>query len=208
MPGFAVGVVAARAAVAAAAEQEAGGSAKGVEREDVPGVFGNDIRGEEVDFAGKVGDGASAGAAMGVDAVEAVQELGGAFHLHAVKRGSRIVRVRVGGAGEAGLREVLRLRKSLRFANRLAALRMTLLEWIAFLDYEAGVDDEVVAFAVAVGTGDAETEVRGFEDESEFGEFSAALGGEFALAGSLRDGLFGDRLISDRLFLDKLGARR
>src|ERR1035437_3876623 len=71
-------------------------------------------------------------------------------------------------------------------------------------DEIAGVEDDVVAFAVAVGAGDAETEVRGFEDESEFGEFSAALGGEFALAGSLRDRLFGDRLFGDRLCSDKL----
>jgi hypothetical protein len=68
----------------------------------------------------------------------------------------------------------------------------------------AGVEDDVVAFAVAVGAGDAETEVRGFEDESEFGEFSAALGGEFALAGSLRDGLFGDRLLPGRPLSDRL----
>jgi hypothetical protein len=166
---------------------------------------------------------------MGVDAVEAVQELCGAFHLHAVEGGSGIVGTPVGAAGEGGLREVLRLRKSIRFANRLAALRMTLLEciaflrmtlveWIAFLDYEAGVDNEVVAFAVAVRAGDAEAEIRGFEDEGEFGEFSAALGGEFALAGSLRDRLFGgglllyrlslDWLCSDNLCLGKLGARR
>jgi hypothetical protein len=63
----------------------------------------------------------------------------------------------------------------------------------------AGVEDDVVAFAVAAGAGDAETEVRGFEDESEFGEFSAAFSGEFALAGSLRDGLLPGRLLSDRL---------
>src|ERR1700722_7261886 len=100
----------------------------------------------------------------------------------------------------------------------IAFLRMTLAEWIAFLNYEAGVDDEVVAFAVAIGAGDAEAEVRGFEDEGEFGEFSAALGGEFALAGSLRGGLFLDGLCldglcldglcSDRLCSDKIGARR
>jgi len=73
VPGFAVGVVEAGAAVAVAAEEEAGDSAKGVEWEDVPGVFGDDVGGEEVDFAGKVGDGASVAAAVGVDAVEAVE---------------------------------------------------------------------------------------------------------------------------------------
>jgi len=48
----------------------------------------------------------------------------------------------------------------------------------------ATIEDDVVAFAVAVGAGDAEAEIGGFQDEGEFGEFSAALGGEFALAGS------------------------
>jgi hypothetical protein len=41
-----------------------------VERDDVPGVFGDDVGGDEVDFTGEVGDGASVHAAMGVDAVE------------------------------------------------------------------------------------------------------------------------------------------
>ena len=52
----------------------------------------------------------------------------------------------------------------------------------------AGVEDGVVALAVAEGAGDAEAEAGGFEDEGEFGEFSAALGGELALARSLRGG--------------------
>ena len=83
MPGFAVGVVEAGAAVGAAAKQEAGDSASGVQRNDVPGVFGDDVDGEEVDFAGEIRDGASAGAAVGVDAVEAFEELGGTLYLDA-----------------------------------------------------------------------------------------------------------------------------
>ena len=83
VPGFAVGVVEAGAAVAAAAEQEAGDSASGVQRNDVPSVFGDDVDGEEVDFAGEVRDGASASAAVGVDAVEAFEELGGTLYLDA-----------------------------------------------------------------------------------------------------------------------------
>jgi hypothetical protein len=55
----------------------------------------------------------------------------------------------------------------------------------------AGVDDDVITFAVAVGTGDTEAEVGRLESESQFGEFSAALGVEFALAGSLGDGVRG-----------------
>ena len=72
----------------------------------------------------------------------------------------------------------------------------------------AGIEDYVVAFAVAVGAGGAEAEVGGFEDEGEFGEFSAALGVDFALAGSLGDRLLLGGLGSDRLLSDKLRARR
>jgi hypothetical protein len=46
---------------------------------------------------------------------------------------------------------------------------------------DAGIEDDVVTFAVAVGLGDAETEAGGLEGEGEFGEFSATLGGEFVL---------------------------
>ena len=41
----------------------------------------------------------------------------------------------------------------------------------------AGVEDEVVAVAVSPGLGDAEAEGDGFVHESQFGEFSATLGG-------------------------------
>ena len=63
----------------------------------------------------------------------------------------------------------------------------------------AGVENDVVAFAVAVGAGDAEAEVGRFEDEGEFGKFSAALGVEFALLGSLREIGCGDWLFLDEL---------
>jgi hypothetical protein len=43
----------------------------------------------------------------------------------------------------------------------------------------AGVEDEVVAFAVAVGFGDAEAEAGGDEEEDEFGELAATLGVAF-----------------------------
>jgi hypothetical protein len=99
--------------------------------EDEPGVLGNDVGDEEVDFGGAVGDGASAGAAMTVDVIEAVEKSRRRFDLD---------------AEEAA----------------------------------CGVEDEVVTFAVAVGLGDAEAHGGGFVGESEFGEFAAALGGEFA----------------------------
>jgi hypothetical protein len=67
----------------------------------------------------------------------------------------------------------------------------------------AGVEDYVVAFAVAEGAGDAEAEVGGFEGEGEFGEFSATLGGEFVLT----RGLSGPLLL-DRILLNGLRARR
>jgi hypothetical protein len=49
----------------------------------------------------------------------------------------------------------------------------------------SGFDNEVVALAVAVRLGHVETLAGGFVDERQFGKLSAALGGEFALAGSL-----------------------
>jgi hypothetical protein len=72
----------------------------------------------------------------------------------------------------------------------------------------ASVDDDVVTFALAVRTGDTEAEVDGFEGEGQFGEFSAALGVEFALAGRLGDGLWGDGLFSSGVRPDGAWARR
>jgi hypothetical protein len=43
-----------------------------------------------------------------------------------------------------------------------------------------GVEDDVVAFAVAVGASDAEAVAGGGESEGEFGDLSAAFSGEFA----------------------------
>ncbi len=49
-----------------------------------------------------------------------------------------------------------------------------------------GVEDDVVAFAVAEGFGDAEAVAGGGEGEGEFGDLAAALGGEFTLEGGER----------------------
>ncbi|MFZ3368955.1 MAG: hypothetical protein WA239_17725 [Candidatus Sulfotelmatobacter sp.] len=49
--------------------------------------------------------------------------------------------------------------------------------------------DDVVAFAVAEGFGDAEAVAGGGEGEGEFGDLSAGFGGEFMLERSLRAGL-------------------
>ena len=76
-----------------------------------------------------------------------------------------------------------------------AAMRVDVVEAVedggGRLDLDAvesgtGVEDEVVALAVAVGLGDGESEADGFVGEGDFGELSAALGGEFALAGGFR----------------------
>ncbi len=123
------------------------------ERKDEPGVFGDDVGGEEIDFGEGVGDGASVDAAVGVDAVEAVQHLRGGLHLDADQ-------------AWAGLR-----------ARGIEV---------------GGVEDDVVAFAVAEGFGDAEAVAGGGEGEGEFGDLSAAFGGEFALVRSLRAGSFGN----------------
>lgn len=60
----------------------------------------------------------------------------------------------------------------------------------------AGVDDDVVAFAVAEGFGDAEAEGGRFEGEGELAELSTTFGIEFALAGRIgarRAGLLASR---------------
>jgi hypothetical protein len=97
----------------------------------------------------------------------------------------------------------------------------------------AGVEDHVIAFAVAVGAGDTETAAAGLQDELEFGELSETLSVEFALAGggrlwAVRTGtlprwvaqpfragvqlewmrLLPAGFCRDRLFRDKLWARR
>ena len=135
MPGFAVGAEeAVSAGVAFGIEEQAGAVSDKGDGEDEPGVLGDDVGDEEVDFGGAVGDGAASGAAITVDVIEAVEKSGGRFDLDAEEAAS-------------------------------------------------GVEDEVVTFAVAVGLGDAEAHSGGFVGESEFGEFAAALGGEFAEAG-------------------------
>jgi len=47
----------------------------------------------------------------------------------------------------------------------------------------SGVDDEVVAFAVAEGRGQAESQGSGFQDKGHFSELAASLGSGLALVG-------------------------
>ena len=82
MPGLTIGVVEAGFAVEFAAEEEACAASNDLNGHDVPGVFGDDVGSEEIDFGGSVGDGVSGDAAAGVYVVEAVDELGGSFDLH------------------------------------------------------------------------------------------------------------------------------
>ncbi len=201
MPGFTVGVVEAGAAVAAAAEKKAGASAGGVKRDDVPSIFGDDVGREEVDFAGQVGDGASVDAAMGVDAVEAFEKLGGTFHLDAPEGRGGVGWERAFSSDllPVGMLSVLSVLVG-GIDGQECPSHMVLLGRRMREDF-AGVEDNVVAFAVAVGAGYTEAEVGGFEDEGQFGEFSATLSVEFALAWSL--GRFPCGLL-----LDRPGARR
>jgi hypothetical protein len=105
------------------------------EGKDEPGIFGDHVGGYEVDFREFVGDGASVDAAVGVDAVEAVEELACGFDLDADQARAGSV-VEVGGVG--------------RVLKKTGAVT---------------VEDYVVAFAVAVGVGDSEAEAGGFEGE-------------------------------------------
>ena len=73
VPGFAIGAEETVSAdIAFGVEEKAGAVHDEGDGEDEPGVFGNDVGNEEVDFGGAVGDGASASAAMTVDVIEAV----------------------------------------------------------------------------------------------------------------------------------------
>jgi len=69
-----------------------------------------------------------------------------------------------------------------------------------------GVEDDVVAFAVAEGFGDAEAVAGGGEGEGEFGDLAAAFGGEFAPEGSERLGSLWGAGWSGRGFRATLGA--
>ena len=73
VPGFAVGAEeAVSAGIAFGIEEKTGAVGDDGDGEDEPGVLGNDVGDKEVDFGGAVGDGASAGAAMTVDVIEAI----------------------------------------------------------------------------------------------------------------------------------------
>ncbi len=269
-PGFAVGVVEAGLGIVAATEEKAGAAEKSFERDDVPGVLGDDVGGEEVDFAGEIGDGAASSAAVGVEVVQAFVELRGTLYLHApdgwqglgrapaespgwgaeafqgwaIQRGFREGSARCASRdGRGGRRHMsisyvslfymIRLRRGsfrmIRCAQRVAGGLATATECLkkravgmaAAAGVElASVDDGVVAFAVTEGLGDSESEAGGFESEGEFGELSATLGGEFALAGGVDGGLGGirmpgarsrmlpDGLLRSRLLPDRLWARR
>ena len=64
-------------------EQETYPSFEIFDGDNVPGVFGDDVDGQDVDFAGIVRDHAGGGAAPGVYVVEAVDQGAGGFDLHA-----------------------------------------------------------------------------------------------------------------------------
>jgi len=173
-PGFAVGVVEAGAGVALAAEEEAGAAAGGKEGNDVPGVLGDDVDGEEVDFGGKVGDGASVDAAVGVDAVEAAQKLGGGFDLDAdearADRGRKQVPFGKLRAGSHRAFGPVRNDRGEAFGT-VRNDRGEAFGPVRNDRWEVGgvvfwaIEDDVVAFAVAVGAGDTEAVAGGGEGE-------------------------------------------
>ena len=91
VPGFAVGAEeAVSAGVAFGIEEQAGAVGNEGDGEDEPGVLGDDVGDEEVDFGGAVGDGASVGAAMAVDVIEAVEKSGGRLDLDAEEAASGV----------------------------------------------------------------------------------------------------------------------
>lgn len=104
VPRFPVLVVHAWFAVAAFAEQETGGSQEGFEGEYVPGVFGDDVGGEEMDLSKLVGDVAASDAAVSVEAIHPLCDLGSALDLDAPE--GRIGIDWAGGAGADVLAEI------------------------------------------------------------------------------------------------------
>ena len=84
VPGFAVVAVDPLASVVVfGAEEQAGAGLDQGQGEDEPGVLGNDVGDEEIDFVGEIGDGGAHGAAVGVDVVEAAEDVSGRFDLDA-----------------------------------------------------------------------------------------------------------------------------
>ncbi len=151
------------------AEEEAGEAENVREGEDEPGVFGDDVGGDEIDFGEFVGDGASVDAALGVEVVEAVLHLGGGFDLDADE-------------ARAGLGvEIL---ASMILASVIVALLIGAVAILAVAILAVAIltiEDDVVAVAVAEGFGDAEAAAGGGEGEGKFGDLTAAFGGEFAV---------------------------
>ena len=132
-PGFAVAGVDSVVFAMLGKNVNAGASRQGFDRDQDPGVFGEKIASDEVDFVRSIRNANAVTAALGGEEVCALTKAAGGFDLHPREAMSR-------------------------------------------------VDDEVVAFAVAIRLGDGESEAGGLPEESELGEFSAALGG--ALVGA------------------------
>ena len=215
VPGFVL-VVHASFAVAAAAEQKAGGSQEGFEGEYVPGVLGDDVGGEEMDLSTLVGNGATSDAAVGIEAIHSLRHLGSALDLDAPER--RIEIDRAGGPGGDALAEIaqegtagillsMRLKRAERFTARTSPLpaQRSCHAWgtgtgggLRRRRESAGVDDYVITLAVAEGLRDSEAQGGGLEGECEFGEFTATLGDQLALAGAENRGILRDRLRARR----------
>jgi len=174
VPGFAVGVVLVAFAAAFGVEGERGQAEDVREREDVPGVFGDDVGDEEIDFGEFVGDGASVDAAVGVDAVEAAQKLGGGFDLDAdearADRGRKQVPFGKLRAGSHRAFGPVRNDRGEAFGT-VRNDRGEAFGPVRNDRWEVGgvvfwaIEDDVVAFAVAVGAGDTEAVAGGGEGE-------------------------------------------
>ncbi len=208
VPGFAVGVVEAGTAARFGAEEEAGQAEDVGKGEDEPGVFGDDVGSDEIDFGEFVGDGASVDAAVGVEVVEAVLHLGGGFDLDADKARTDLGGESLGDTPAAIAILIRPIRGVVIVAVLIKAivivavtiLGIMILAIMMLTNMILTVEDDVVAVAVAEGFGDAEAVAGGGECEGKFGDFAAAFGGEFAVEWSLGVGKWRRRSLGETRF--------
>jgi len=120
VPGFAVGFVEAAAFAAVRIDAEGRGSERG-DGDNIPGIPGNHIGDEEVDFRGSV-DVARVAAGGGVDAISSAGAVSGGFYLDAAQPLARVGNEVVAAAVSVGLGDDESAARSLHHEHHLDEL--------------------------------------------------------------------------------------